>query len=45
MAKLMSDNVAMQYSWTGAKQNKEKFEESPFLKIAQCKYNIPANTM
>jgi len=36
----MSDNVAMQYSWTGAKQNKEKFEKSPFRKLAQGKFNI-----
>jgi len=30
MGKLMLDNVAKQYSWTGSKQNKDKFEESPF---------------
>jgi len=39
MAKLMSDNVTMQYSWI-AKRNKEKLEESLFRKIAQSKFNI-----
>jgi len=40
MGKLISDNVVMQYSWTGAKQNKKKFEESPLRKLAQSKFNI-----
>jgi len=31
MAKLMSDNVTIQYSWTDA---------TPFRKIAQNKFNI-----
>lgn len=40
MEKLMSDSVAMLYSWTGAKQNKEKFEKSPFSKILESKIII-----
>lgn len=35
MGKLMSDNVAMQYSWTGVKQKKEKLEESEFRKVIE----------
>ncbi|XP_071652451.1 uncharacterized protein [Temnothorax longispinosus] len=35
MGILMSDNVAMQYSWTGAKQNKEKFSKSRFHTVLQ----------
>lgn len=40
MGQLMSDNVAMLYSWTGAKQKKEKLEESPLRKIIESKFNI-----
>lgn len=40
MGKLMTDNVAKHYSWTGAKQNKEKLEESPFRKVLESKFNI-----
>lgn len=43
MGKLMTDSVAVLYSWTGAKQNKEKFEKSPFCKVLESKFIIIYN--
>lgn len=40
MAHLMSNDVAMLYSWTGAKEHKNKLVESPFRKTLQSKYYL-----